>query len=188
MSLNPVSYARMSAGLTKNALSGKLSLSRTFIIRAEQGCYETPGKKLGLFAASELNISTHVLQERYETFQHEKRIKEVEFRNPEKLGSKLILNGTFDFTLQQAMELPPSPVEKIEIYPHEVFLKWREDYWRTILDFAGTMCVHPSSVEQYESGKLNSMPVQIKDALESMNLIASGLDVSSRWFYGEKAA
>lgn len=175
MTLNPVSYARMSAGLTKTALSNKLSVSRTFIIRAEQGCYETPGNKLGSFTTKTLNIGRETLQERYENFQYEKRTGEVEFRGPLLLGAEVVLN--------QADHLPDSHTP-VEIYPHLIFKKWREAYWNTIIGFSGSMCVHPSSVEQYESGKYKSMPIQLKDALESMNLIAPGFKVNERWFYG----
>lgn len=173
--MNPITYARMSAGLSKSELSKKLDLSRTYLIRAEQGCYVDPGKKLIPWTCRILNTDKDSLLERYKDFQFEKRSSELEYRNPTPLGNNVII--------------PPCRDQNCsEIYPHKIFKEWREDYWNTIVGFAGAMCVHPASVEQYENGKLSSMPNQLQDALQSMNLIANQFPVEERWFYGRLAS
>lgn len=178
--MNPVTYARMTANLSKLELGRQLQISRTFIIRAEQGCYVDPGKKLIKFSCNRLNVDRADLMERYESFQFQKRTDEVSNRSLLKLRCPFPVEKSFKNS-DQGVTTDTSGL--IEIYNHEVFKKWREDYYNTIIGFSGSMCVHPSSVEQYENGKLQSMPNQLRDALESMNLIDHSFDPETRWFY-----
>lgn len=162
--LNPITDARVSQHLSINALSKALILDRSYITRAEQGCYSTPGKVLTQYAAKTLELAPQGIQSRYLSFQHAKRMAT--------LKSFVDLEGGLE-----RMDIPT--VKRYE--PHKVFRNWREQYWPTVTGFCVAMCCHPYSVAQYEDGKIEGMPVQLQDIMHSYNLINPEIDVRAQW-------
>lgn len=156
--MNPITLARIDAGFSKTALAKKLRLSKTFIIRSEQACYSNPGSKLIEFSTNQLMIGRITFFKQYNSFQEEVRKKSAQDVQPLQVVNRIV-----------ALDQSTGPVGYVKT--HEVFKQWREDYWRSIVGFSVAMCVHPQSVESYERGLYDQMPVLIQDALRSVNLI-----------------
>lgn len=168
--MNPITYARITAGLSKQALSKKLGVSRTYIIRAEQACYVNPGTKLVDFSCGALGVSHEEFKRKYKNFQVEQRALAV--LNLEKLEVKNRLRAE-----------DPEETPKRKLYYHEVFKVWREGYWNSPIVFSSSLCFHPDSVSNYEQGEYNSMPIVMARVLKDLGLIDSSFDVYSRWCY-----
>lgn len=196
--MNPITLARINAGISKSEFSRKVNLSRTWVLRAEEGCYSNPGSKLVNFTCETLMISKSEFNRRYQGFQKEVRTKSTELLEPIKVehrvdsadlddSVKRVLSKT---TLETAIKMAPvgfmqtSSENPIEItYMHQVFKKWRMGYFNAVIAFSRALCVHPSSVEQYESGSYDSMPVLLMDALKEVKLLDESFDPYSKWCY-----
>lgn len=169
--MNPITSARIEAGLSKNALSRKLRLSKTFIIRAEQACYMNPGTRLVDFSTNQLNISKNLFFKRYNLFVDETRKRNSDGIEPIKINRAEKIKQTRMINLGR-------PVKTL--LSHEIFKEWREEHWHSIVNFSAALCVHPQSVESYEKGGYDSMPVLIQDALYSVGLIDSSFSPDLR--------
>jgi ribosome-binding protein aMBF1 (putative translation factor) len=178
--MNPITYARTTAGLSKHQLSAKMRLSRTFILRAEEGCYTNPGTKLIDFTCSTLQISRGEFRRQYRHFQSEQRKRAAETLEPLQVPNRVKSELT-----------PVGPVINSEddlehfktVYFHKVFKSWREDYWASRNNAASALCLHPASIENYEEGAYKQMPELIKEALQEVKLLDESFDPNAEWCY-----
>lgn len=181
--MNPITYARTSAGLSKHQLSAKVRQSRTFILRAEEGCYTNPGTKLIDFTCETLQISRSEFRRQYRAFQSEQRKRTAETLEPLQVPNRIKSKqyspvGPVEYNVAEFDQ----PFIKVA-YFHKVFKSWREDYWGSRNNAAVALCIHPASIENYEEGNYKKMPELIKEALEEVNLIDESFDPYSEWCY-----
>lgn len=210
--MNPITEARIDAGISKNSFSHKINLSRTWILRAEEGCYSNPGPKLIEFTMKQLGITRNEFKRRYAYFQQEVRKTTAQTLDPiqvmnrveaEQLkrslpGQRLAFAETLEFTFKRGPKTGPVgsfPVNNsvddlvinnpniVKRYMHEVFKEWRETYFNSTISFARSMCVHPESVNTYEKGLYDAMPYLIEDALKEVKLMDDSFDPRTKWVY-----
>jgi hypothetical protein len=190
--MNPITAARVSAGLSKQQFSKNLRLSRTFILRAEEGCYSNPGSTLVNFSTNELGISKSEFMRQYTRFQKFTRkraidnLPNIELLSIENLAPCRALenpNPPDDLEVN-LIEIESKDIDKL--YLHRVFKKWRESYWSTYVGFAKALCVHPASVENYENGAYKFMPELMIDALDEVNLFDSSFNPRLEFVFVER--
>lgn len=189
--MNPITEARLSAALSKQEFSRRLKLSRTFILRAEEGCYSNPGQKLIEFSTNELKISTSEFKRRYYRFQRETRIRKTENIEPLQIVNQVRQKQTIISTdapvehiqgiYEVDLDLNSEDIKIVKL--HNVFRQWREGYWTSYVGFCQALCVHPASVENYENGSYDFMPRLMVDALNDVSLIDSSFNPDLRWVY-----
>ncbi len=193
--MNPITAARVSAGLSKQEFARRMRVSRTFILRSEEGCYHRPSSNLIKFSTNTLGISNSEFMRQYTRFQSFTRKKSAENIEP------LAITNLVDWeTISKAglfvpgplpvgavsnsvndLEINSSDIEKIEL--RRIFKKWREGYWNTYVSFCKSLCVHPASVQNYESGDYSVMPDQMITALNDANLMDSSFNPNLKWCY-----
>lgn len=147
--INPVTEARLTMAMSGPALAKRLGLSRQYISRAEQGTYSSLNPALLKWTANAMQWTAQSTERRYRAFQSAQRRATLERYDPHKLERHEGNNS-------------PGAV---------IFEKWRSGYWNSSVAFAVAFCVHPDSVTKYEEGILKTMPKQIKDALEEVDLL-----------------
>lgn len=145
---NPITDARNELQMSGPILAKRLGLSRQYLSRAEQGTYSSLNPALRKWVANATSISTNDVDKRYRLFQKAQRQNTIEQVGPHKL--------------ERHDSSEPG---------YKIFLRWREGYWTSPLQFAIAFCVHPDSVQKYEEGIQRSMPKQIMEALIETNLI-----------------
>lgn len=145
--INPITDGRLHMSLSSQGLAKKLGLSKQYMSRAEQGTYSSLNPALQKWVSNALNISPESVRQRYVKFQQAQRRATAERIDPHILK----VNGS------EAL--------------HITFERWRSGYFPSPMAFATAFCVHPDSVQKYEEGIQKSMPIQIKNALEEVNLI-----------------
>lgn len=133
------------------ALAKRLGLSKQYLSRAEQGTYSNINPALTKWVSEALQISSKAVHHRYVQFQQATRISTIERIAPDKLER-----------IAEGDEKKPG---------HELFERWRNDYWTSPMQFAVAFCVHPDSVQKYEEGIQKQMPGQIRLALLEAKLI-----------------
>lgn len=146
--INPIADARLSAGISASSLANRISLSKQYISRAEQGTYNSLNEDLVNYAASRLVVSTTEVMKRYREFQARTRRKTA--RSQE-----------FDL-LARAGSLHPG---------HVLFTKWREGYWSSVIAFSNAWCLHPEMIRAYEEGLRSTMPLQLRELLIEFQLL-----------------
>lgn len=147
--INPVTEARLVMAMSGPALAKRLGLSRQYISRAEQGTYSSLNPALLKWTANAMQWTENSTEKRYRAFQKAQRRATVERYAPHKLERREGNNS-------------PGAV---------IFEKWRSGYWGSATSFSIAFCVHPDSVTKYEEGILKTMPKQIKEALEEVELL-----------------
>lgn len=172
--MNPIKIARASENLTQTRLAHDLMISRSFLIRVEHGVYKTPGAELLSWAANILSATPAYILEWYKQYQKHKRQLTLDDVNIESISAPVPAED-------QNQKFSSSSVTT-RIYTHEVFKKWRENYWMTTNDFCVAMCVHPDSVTKYENGDMLHMPEQLLDVLRETNLLGN-IEYTMRWYY-----
>ena len=145
--INPITDGRLQMSLSSQGLAKKLGLSKQYMSRAEQGTYSSLNPALQKWVSNVLNISPESVRQRYVKFQQTQRRATVERIDPHHLKA----NGS------EA--------------PYITFERWRSGYWTSPMQFANAFCVHPDSVQKYEEGIQKMMPIQIRNALEEVNLL-----------------
>jgi hypothetical protein len=192
--MNPLTFARMQAGMSKAEFPRKFNISRTYCIRAEQGCYVRPADRLLNFACSTLKMSHSEFMRKYREFQTETRMNSIKARDIK----PVTINELAEAKLANQMVNPSSispvgpfkddsekvttnetivwgrshhPTNSHRIYMHEEFRKWRLSYYNSRVEFCAALCLHPTSVEYYEDGKYKSMPDQIEEVMIKHGLI-----------------
>jgi transcriptional regulator with XRE-family HTH domain len=170
MTINPIRYARATEHKSQQQVAKELGVSRPFIIRSEQGCYNEPSKSIADYAARVLNTSRKDIKERYEAYQLYHRQETVDLKP--------------DITALKP-DSSHALIEKHVIWNHEVFKTWREAHWNSVTSFCIDLCIHPYSVAAYEDGKMYSMPDQVELALRQTGLIDNDFKVKERWYYAE---
>jgi transcriptional regulator with XRE-family HTH domain len=176
--MNPVSYARYLANISTNALAKKLGVSRQYISRLEQGIYDKPNKELLNWTVSTINRNTptekHVSHKAVEQL-----YKEWQWQKRESCAMSKSLRPVevteWDIVRQKAQNRQDDL-----IYYHQIFAQWRGDYWTTTHAFCVDMCLHPSSVTDYEEGNTVTMPKNLRDVLLQMKLIGEGFKTGER--------
>lgn len=133
--------------LSGPALAKRLGLSRQYLNRAEQGTYTSLNPALLKWVSNALRIDVTSVKKRYLIFQQATRQATIEKVDPH----KLVRHNS-----------QPS---------HKLFEQWRNGYWTSPTQFAVAFCVHPDSVQKYEEGIQKTMPGQIRNALEEVNLL-----------------
>jgi transcriptional regulator with XRE-family HTH domain len=182
--MNPITEARMSAALSKQEFSRRLRLSRTFILRAEEGCYSNPGSKLIQFSTNELKISIGEFNRRYAKFQRDTRIRRTENIEPLQIVNQVVARtpvGLVRGIYEVDLEINSDDIKTVQL--NEEFKKWRESYWTSYVGFCQALCVHPASVENYEEGRYDFMPRLIVDALSEVSLLDSSFNPDLKWVY-----
>lgn len=168
--MNPVSYARHLTTFSTTALAKRLSVSRQYLSRLEQGLYDKPNGTLTSWTASVLNkhldkpVSAADVEEAYQQWQWEKR-------NSVKKNLVLRPCSVTEYDRVRQPEI---------IYYHRVFKMWREGYWTSTHAFCVDMCLHPSPVTDYEEGNTQSMPSNLKAVMRGLNLIGEGFKINER--------
>lgn len=147
---NPITAARLDAGMSMNALAKKLGLSREYMSRAEQGTYVRLNPKLIAWVAESANIPVRSVIDRYANFQNATRITTKEEINP-----RILERGESDWP------------------GYMLFTRWREDYWSSATSFSIALCIHPETVKSYEDGSRREMPERIKRVLQEAEMIES---------------
>lgn len=188
--MNPITAARVDAGISKSEFSKQTGLSRTWILRAEEGCYSNPGSKLLEFSCNQLEISHSEFFRRYRAFQTNQRKRAAENLEPIQIVNRvkaITINhgpdrpvGSFP-TKNSEDDLENNRFEKI--WFNDVFKEWRENSFQNTMNFSKALCVHPSSVDNYEKGNYDAMPVLIEDALNEVKLLDSTFDPRLKWCY-----
>lgn len=178
MAMNIIAVARNVEHLSQAALAKKLGLSRPFVVRAEQACYNEPGQVLTHYVARALKLSPGEVIDNYRMFQssHRKETIENKFGSIEKLGGPVAAPYELDDT------------DKHIVFSHQLFQKWREGYWNTVTAFSVDMCVHPYSVAHYEDGDMYEMPGQLFNVLKENDLLEPTFLADKRWYYALDAA
>lgn len=189
--MNPITAARVSAGLSKMEFGRRLKLSRTFILRAEEGCYSNPGSKLIEFSTKTLGISNTEFKRQYTRFQSFTRkqailklhnLEPLSIQNRASWDDLKSISPVGEVTNSEVdLELISDDVNRVKV--HSLFKKWRENYWGTYIGFSKALCVHPASVENYENGNYDSMPELMIDALNEVGLIDSSFDPRLEFVY-----
>lgn len=189
--MNPITAARVSAGLSKQKFSQTLHLSRTFILRAEEGCYSNPGSTIVNFSTKTLGISKAEFMRQYTRFQSFTRKRAIEaIAGIEPLAIENLTNFSTLPPVEKIkssendLEISSKDIDKV--YTHRVFKQWREGYWSTYVQFAKALCVHPASVENYENGDYKSMPELMIDALDEVNLFDSSFNPRLHFVFCER--
>lgn len=172
---NPIHYSRSLSQLSQAKLARTLQISRSFLIRVEQGCYKTPGSDLTNYAAEVLSSDPPTILNRYELHQRIKRELTISER-PE------LSPITGPVAAPNQFQKFSSETVTTRIFCHDVFREWREDYWDFSIDFCTSMCIHPDTVKKYESGEMLKMPEQLQDVLRECNLIGN-METDKRWYY-----
>lgn len=170
--MNPIITARSLSLLSTTALSRKLSVSRQYISRLEQGLYDKPNDDVINWAVSTINrnrpddkqLTASVILQLYREWQWQKR---------ESAKMDLILRPleVTDFDRMRQPDL---------IYYHKIFKNWRTDYWPTTHAFCVSLCIHPSPVANYEDGITTTMPKTLRNVLKQMNLLHTSFKTGER--------
>lgn len=190
--MNPITVARGNAGVSKSEFSKRMGLSRTWILRAEEGCYANPGTKLVEFSCYNLDISHSEFFRRYRTFQANQRKRSAEHLEPIQIVNRVkALSPTPGPVNPDDCPVGSFPIINSEddlenykaIYMNEIFKEWRVDSFQNTVNFAKALCVHPSSVDNYERGNYDAMPILIEEALNSVKLIDKTFDPRLKWCY-----
>lgn len=156
---NPVSRARSFEGYSLERLGKLLGVSKQYLSRAEHGTYSGINRNLARWTAGVLDISVHEVDRQYSSFQSAKRRRTAQNLQPQILARR----GSNEAG-------------------HVIFSRWRAGYWPTIIAFCKDMCVHPSSVENYEEGITPVMPVQLVDAMREAKLLDPNWEDAIRAF------
>ena len=172
MAMNPIRIARNMENLSQSALARRLGLSRPFIVRAEQGCYDKPGTPLTHYCARVMKINPTQVLELYHLFQSSQR-KETLAKHA----------GIETLAAPVAAPLELDDKDREILFNHQLFQRWREGYWNTVTDFSVAMCVHPYSVAHYEDGDMYGMPKQLFEVLTETGLIDPSFNKDVRWYY-----
>lgn len=183
--MNPITFARIDAGYSKLEFARVMRLSRTFILRAEDGCFRNPGAKLTNFSCKQMGISITEFKKLLNQFQKDKRAKSAEDIEPIQIVNRV---KSADLTPVGLLSVDISEVDlensKIKtIYMHQAFKNWREGYWNSVTNFSSSMCVHPASASTYEDGGYEVMPILIQDALNEVHLLDKTFDPNIKWCY-----
>lgn len=158
---NPLTEARDAAKISANRLAKRLSLSRQYLSRADQGTYTNINPNLMEFTCTHLNLNSKDVMDLYRKFQEDRRVETIARLNPDLL----------------AVEHVPGTKTK---FHYEIFREWRENYWHTISQFSSQMCVHPGTVTNYENGLQSFMPYVIRDSLVQVKMIHASFDTEAR--------
>jgi transcriptional regulator with XRE-family HTH domain len=146
---NPLSFALKTTQTKPIDLASQLGLSRQYVSRAEMGCHLNLSVRVVKWIQLSVNqefsggLSYSAIGTWYRLFQTERR---TQTRN--RIG------------INNLRELLP-PVASSIAAPDEYrarFKEWRTIYWPTRYAFAKDMCVHPGSVDSFESGKSRKIP------------------------------
>lgn len=172
--MNPITSARVTAGLSKHQLEKKVGITRTCILRSEEGCYDRAPTKLKDFSVRTLEISNREFERRYQSFRSNHRKDSAFDKQPLQIINRAAAIMTIQSSPVGLNQVPE--VDLVKIKTHLIFKEWREDYYRAILTFCQAFCVHPASVANYEKGQYKSMPDSIVEALTEVNLIDSSFD------------
>jgi transcriptional regulator with XRE-family HTH domain len=170
--MNPVSYARYLSTYSTTALAKKLSVSRQYISRLEQGLYDKPNKELLEWTTGVLNKSLD--QDKQVTSAGvEQLYREWQWMQRE--------------TVKMAKILRPCSVTEFDrvkqpdiVYYYKIFHQWRSDYWDTTHGFCVDMCLHPSPVVDYEEGNTHSMPGGLRKVMNQLSLLGHGFKTHER--------
>lgn len=170
--MNPITYARITAHISKQEFPRKLGVSRTYTIRSEQGCYVKPNEKISNFACATLGIDYKDFMKQYQEFQNEQRAIAINQRDIEPI--RFIREG---YSPVESSVISP---EVTTYYMHSEFSNWRKKYYTSLITFSSSLCLHPTSVELYEKGHYRTLPGQIRDVLTRFKLIGD-LDPTRGW-------
>lgn len=202
--MNPITQARIDASLSKSEFPRKMGLSRTFVQRAEAGCYSNPGVKLINFTCEQLSISLKEFKKLYEDFQHDTRNRTAELLEPLSIPERVRADDFDDPNVTlwfkegyEIIELskpgpinfssPVEPLSKLrevkKVKANEIFREWRMSYFNATLSFAQAFCVHLTSLQEYEKGTYKKMPTLIENALNEVGLIDKSFITVSEWCY-----
>lgn len=196
--LNPVTFARISANISKTEFPKKLHVSRTYTIRSEQGCYVTPSDRIINFSCSTLKMSKTQFMKQYRTFQDETRLNTIRSRDIKPINITALLTpvgsvdeSSEDVTTTNSREQVihgrshhPTRYGRYRVFMHEEFRKWRLEYYNSRIEFCAGLCLHPTSVELYEEGKYKSMPDQIEEVMIKYGLLGN-LVPDRQWLYAK---
>lgn len=185
---DPVSYALELTGTKPTDLAKQLEISKQYISRAQLGCHVNLNKRLiqwiQISTAKEFDqqLSRSQVRNWYETFKLKKRQDSFDRIKPELISYRLsyIPKMRVDpelITTLDTLELPESfpesfpeaPVANFSVPDFRTkFIEWRKSYWSTTYRFASDMCIHPASVDNYEEGKVQGIPGDLKTILDWM--------------------
>jgi transcriptional regulator with XRE-family HTH domain len=170
--MNPISTARSTSLLSTTALAKKLSVSRQYITRLEQGLYEKPNEDVLNWVTTTINrnrpdgnhITNRAVLQLYKEWQWQRR----ESTKMDKILRPLEVT---DFDRMRQPDL---------VYYYKVFNNWRRDYWPTAHAFCVDLCIHPSPVAKYEEGLTVTMPKTLKLVLKELNLLDDSFKTEER--------
>ena len=173
--MNPISHARLLAGVSTTKIARELKVSKQYISRLEQGIYETPNKVVASWAASILrknsshSIGPETVEALYNKWQWDRRENTKANR-----GLRPVTVSHYDKVSQRAQN--GSDV----IYYHKIFGQWVSSYWDSAHSFCVAMCLHPSPVADYIDGATHSMPKKLAEVLSQLDLIGEGFKTNER--------
>jgi DNA-binding XRE family transcriptional regulator len=173
--VNPIRYARAVEQITTAQLARNLKISRSFVVRIEQGCYRNPGTELARYASHTLDIPVSEIISRYKQFQ--KHVRQNTLDNCPELRP---ISGPV--AAEDQNKKFSSDAVTTRIFTHDVFSAWREEYWPQSIDFCTSMCVHPASVKKFEAGLMLNMPEQLVEVLQETGLLGN-IEYKQRWYY-----
>lgn len=154
---NPIKKLRRNLHMSQGKLGFQIGVTRQYISRLEQGEYADINAGLLRFFKEELDVDERGLRFNYAHWQTLKRRFTVRIR---------------------VVEVLEAPVGEVPFY--RAFRVWRKRYFKSVADFAKSMCVNSNLISLYETGKCRSMPVQLKTALIDGGLLGEGFKTNAR--------
>lgn len=169
--VNPLKSIRLSLNLTQDQVSESTGLSKSAILRAEQGVYPNISDALLSFYAqsclqADLTFVPSVLREGYRSFQRLTRLRSGP--NPPVSAS----NGSRSDRLIGLME-----PHRFRVTCHP-FVEWRESMDLSQIAISKLYCVHPAMVYRFENQPhlCELVPEPLLEALREAGYSESTLD------------
>lgn len=173
MDTNPLKLLREASGLSMDALAERAGCSRSFIVRAEQGCYTEPPVVL----VDELLALTPV---------------GFEGPNGEPLGDYLYIFRAYTKwqterrSISYGRLLTSFDFESLSTLTHP-FVGWRlESGIEARIEVSKLYCVHPAIIFKYEAGNILATPGDLRAALLESGYSSELLDSLDRSYYAYK--
>lgn len=145
---NPLRLAREELGFTQAQMGTLVGMSRTSVLRYEQGLYITPTNKYTVAASSALDISEKHLLEDYQFFQIKTRVASsprLPLFNPPVAKSRLRSEG---------------------LHPLET---WRLAGGFSQIGFCVAFCCHPAQIAKFEGFRTTTTPSCLVTALYDLS-------------------
>lgn len=175
MDINPLKAERVQLNLTQAQLAKYADMSQNAIVKFEHGLYAEPSSSI---ISALFRVSLTRFQVSSSDFINYRDLITVAYKkwrvNKIRAARSVIFKGRQYGSLPRPVGLHP-------------FADWRINYLGVTsqMELCKLLCLHPSILSQYESGRTFSMPHEIKFALNACDLpeiTIEALEIESQTF------